>query len=84
MSKDIYVFADWEQFTKPVLVGVLQSDIVKGKEHFSFAYDDLWLQSKYVQQIDPELHLYSGNQHSQNQQNFRAFLDFWIHGNIRV
>ena len=57
MSKDIYVFADWELFTKPVLVGVLQSDIVKGKDHFSFDYDDLWLQSKYVQQIDPELHL---------------------------
>ncbi|MFC1602696.1 type II toxin-antitoxin system HipA family toxin [Pseudomonadota bacterium] len=58
-----------------MLVGTLRSDIVKGKEHFSFAYDDAWLQSKFAQQIDPDLHLYAGNQFSQGEQNFRVFLD---------
>ncbi len=58
-----------------MLVGTLRSDIVKGKEHFSFAYDDAWLQSKFAQQIDPDLHLYVGNQFSQGEQNFRVFLD---------
>ena len=58
-----------------MLVGTLRSDIVKGKEHFSFAYDDAWLQSKFAQQIDPDLHLYAGNQFSQDEQIFRVFLD---------
>jgi len=75
VSREIYVFADWEEFEKPMLVGTLRSDIVKGKEHFSFAYDDAWLQSKFAQQIDPDLHLYAGNQFSQGEQNFRVFLD---------
>lgn len=75
MSREILVFADWEEFEKPMLIGVLRSDVVKGKEHFSFAYDEAWLQSTFAQQIDPELRLYAGDQHSQEQQNFRIFLD---------
>ena len=75
MSKEIYVFADWEAFDEPTLVGSLRSDLVKAKEHFSFTYDEDWLRSKFVQQIDPELHLYVGEQHNNEQQNFRIFLD---------
>lgn len=75
MGKDIYVFADWETFDKPELVGVLSSDVVRGKESFRFHYEDSWLISPFVQQIDPDLHLYSGEQYSVNAQNFRIFLD---------
>lgn len=75
MSRIIYVFADWEEFTEPTFVGSLRSDRVKAKEHFSFAYDEAWLQSKFCQQIDPDLHLYAGEQHSIDQQNFCIFLD---------
>ncbi len=75
MSREIYVFADWDEFEKPALVGRLRSDLVKTQEHFSFAYDEAWLQSKFAQQIDPDLHLYVGEQHNNDQQNFRIFLD---------
>ena len=75
MSQDIYVFADWEGLKVPTLVGTLRSDVVKNKEHFSFAYDEKWLQSEFAQQIDPQLHLYAGNQHSSGQQNFHVFFD---------
>jgi len=75
MSKTIYIFADWEEFDEPMLVGMLRSDLVKAKEHFSFTYDEAWLASKFVQQIDPALHLYAGEQHNNEQQNFRIFLD---------
>lgn len=75
MSREIYVFADWDVFEKPALIGVLRTDVVKGREHFSFVYDDAWLQSEFAQQIDPELRLYAGSQYSQEQQNFRVFLD---------
>jgi len=75
MSTEIYVFADWEEFSEPMLVGTLRSTIIKAKEHFSFNYDNNWLQSEYAQKVDPDLHLYSGEQHSQDSKNFRVFLD---------
>lgn len=75
MSKEIYVFADWEEFDKPMLVGTIRADVIKNNEHFSFAYDEAWLHSKFAQQIDPELQLYAGEQHTNERQNFCIFLD---------
>ncbi len=75
MGMEIYVFADWEEFDKPTLVGTLRSSVIKGKEHFSFSYDNDWLLSPYAQKIDPELNLYSGEQHNDNSKNSRIFLD---------
>lgn len=75
MSTVVYIFADWEAFAEPVLVGTLRSAVVKNKEHFSFSYDNDWLQSPYAQKIDPDLHLFSGEQHSEDSKNFRTFLD---------
>lgn len=75
MSREVYVYADWEEFNTPTLIGALRSDVVKRKEHFSFVYDISWLESSYAQQIDPELQLYAGAQHSAEQHNFRSFLD---------
>jgi serine/threonine-protein kinase HipA len=75
MKTEIYVFADWEDFVEPTLVGTLRSTVIKSKEHFSFSYDNAWLQSPNAQKIDPELNLYSGEQHSADSNNFRAFLD---------
>ena len=75
MNTEIYVFADWEEFANPMLVGVLRSTMIKNKEHFSFNYNSNWLQSEYAQKVDPNLHLFSGEQHSQNSKNFSVFLD---------
>lgn len=75
MSIEVYVYADWEEFDKPALVGTLRSTLIKRKEHFGFSYDGGWLQSSFAQKIDPELKLYSGEQHSEDSKNFRVFLD---------
>lgn len=75
MNREIFVYADWEDFSEPVLVGCLRSSLNKNKEHFSFSYDQHWLLSPFVRQIDPDLHLYSGEQHSLDSNNFRVFLD---------
>ena len=75
MSTNVFVFADWEEFERPALVGTLRSSTVRQKEHFSFSYDVDWLQSRYAQQIDPELSLYSGEHHGGEDKNFRVFLD---------
>lgn len=75
MSTEVYVYADWDEFNEPTLVGTLRSSVIKRKEHFSFTYDNDWLQSPYAQMIDPDLALYAGEQHSTNANNFRVFLD---------
>lgn len=75
MNTKVYVFADWDEFNEPVLVGTLRSSVIKNKEHFSFSYDNGWLQSSYAQKIDPNLSLFIGEQHSEGSNNFRSFLD---------
>jgi len=75
MSTEVFVFADWEEFKEPVLVGMLRSSTVRRKEHFSFSYDTNWLLSPFARQIDPNLELYSGEQHGEDDENFRVFLD---------
>ncbi|MDG1155982.1 MAG: hypothetical protein P8M81_00210 [Litorivicinaceae bacterium] len=49
MSTEVFVFADWEEFQEPTLVGTLRSTLARRKEHFSFSYDTDWLQSPYAQ-----------------------------------
>jgi serine/threonine-protein kinase HipA len=75
MNDEIFVFADWEEFKEPTLVGTLRSAVTKNKEHFSFSYDENWLQRPNAQEIDPELQLFSGEQHNTDANNFRVFLD---------
>lgn len=75
MKTEVYVFADWDDFVEPELVGTLRSALSKNKEHFSFSYAPAWLKSPNAQKIDPDLELYSGEQHSNDANNFRSFLD---------
>lgn len=75
MTREVLVYADWEAFSQPVLVGILRQTMARNKEHFSFRYEDAWLTSDHVRAIDPELALYKGEQHSSGEENFRTFLD---------
>ena len=75
MSTEILVFADWEELGEPTLIGMLRSSAARQKEHFSFRYDTDWLRSPHARQIDPALHLYSGEQHGEDDRSFRVFLD---------
>jgi len=61
-NKEILVFADWDGLETPQFIGSLFSSYSRGKEIFSFEYDKEWLQSSFVQEIDPDLGLYSGIQ----------------------
>lgn len=75
MSRETFVFADWQVLSEPLLVGRLRSETIRNGEHFSFSYDSEWLKSPYVQKIDPDLELYQGEQHGPDSHNFRIFLD---------
>ena len=72
---EIYVYADWTESTDPLLVGTLRSSEIRGKEHFSFSYNEKWLACDYVRQIDPSLKLFVGEQHAEGEKNFKIFLD---------
>ena len=75
-NKEILVYADWDGLETPQFIGTLLSSYSRGKEIFSFEYDKNWLQSSFVQEIDPELELYSGTQYLRDEKsNFGVFLD---------
>jgi len=75
-SKEILVYAGWEELEKPQFIGTLFSSYSRGKEIFSFEYDKLWLQSSFVHEIDPDLELYSGIQYLRDEKSsFGVFLD---------
>ncbi len=75
-QKNIYVFADWETMESPQLMGILLASQSRGKEVFSFEYDDNWLNSKYARSLDPNLLLFGGPQYPNSKHlNFGLFLD---------
>jgi len=74
--KEILVYADWAGIKEPTLMGTLYSEIIRGRESFSFEYSDKWLKSKFAQVIDPDLQFYSGIHYlSDKKKNFGIFLD---------
>jgi len=75
-DKEILVYSDWKGLDIPQFIGTLFSSYSRGKEIFSFEYDKTWLQSSFVQEIDPDLGLYPGIQYLRDEKsNFGVFLD---------
>jgi len=76
-KREIFVYAHWRHMDEPMLMGILNSELLRGKEIFSFEYDAIWLKSDYAQTLDPDLQLYSGLHYldSEQKQNFGLFLD---------
>lgn len=72
---DIYVYADWQGMPMPKRMGVLTTQLAKGKRAFSFAYDSGWLKTEEQRLIDPDIQFFSGVQFPQKKENFGIFLD---------
>lgn len=76
LAKNIYVYADWMGLDHPHLMGMLTASRVRGKEIFSFQYEDEWLKSGKARLLDPDLSLFPGFQHLRDEKlNFGMFLD---------
>lgn len=74
--KRILVYAHWAELKAPLEMGVLHTNWSRGKEIFSFEYNQEWLQSEHALVLDPELGLYSGPQYVHDEKvNFGLFLD---------
>ena len=75
-KRSIKVYAHWTGIKEPMLMGTLHSDRLKGKEVFSFEYEDNWLKDGPSQLLDPSLQLFSGLHYlDEAQENFGVFLD---------
>lgn len=74
--KEILVYADWQSIKGARLMGALYSEVIRGKEIFSFQYSDEWLNADFAQVLDPDLRLYQGKQYlNEGKDNFGIFLD---------
>lgn len=75
-QRHIQVYADWAGLPEPTLVGTLHATPSRGKEMFSFEYDEIWLKNNRNYALDPALQLFQGTQYAPtNQENFGIFLD---------
>lgn len=73
-EKKIYVYADFLTY-KNSPVGVLHVSNSKGKEFYSFEYDEKWLQERDIS-LDPDLELYKGRQYITDDKSiFGVFAD---------
>ena len=74
--RQIFVYADWVDLGKTILMGILQTEPLRGKEVFSFSYNKEWMEKGPALVLDPELGLYSGPQYSrEDKPNFGLFTD---------
>ncbi len=74
--KIIYVYAQWEGMSKAELMGLLTVSESRGKEIFSFEYDEAWLKTRERVLLDPGLQFYSGPQYVYDEKpNFGLLTD---------
>ncbi len=72
----VEVWADWSGLPEAFRIGAMHATPGRGKEVFSFEYDQGWLDSGHAQQLDPSLQLVRGPQYAPvDQANFGVFLD---------
>ena len=75
-NKEIYVYMDWFMSEEPVFMGVLYSEVIRGKEVFSYENDKNWLNNISFRSLDPVLSEFSGKQYLKaDKSNFGLFLD---------
>lgn len=67
---------DWQESDSPIQMGVLHSEVLRGKEVFSFENNTDWLTYKQFRALDPDLAQFSGKQYlPADKSNFGMFLD---------
>ena len=74
-NKMIYVYDSFTD-TKPLLMGKLYVNVIRGSESYSFEYDEEWLvKTKLAYNPDPKLYLGGGRQYPHDGNIFGMFAD---------
>lgn len=73
----IWVYADWDALDGPQPMGILHAQRIRGKEVFSFEYQEEWINDNdHVLYLDPDLAYFKGKQFlPETKNNFGIFLD---------
>lgn len=75
-AKTINVDADWIEGSDPTRIGILHSEVLRGKEVFSLEVDREWLKSDQAMMLDPDISWFSGRQYlDEPKVNFGIFMD---------
>ena len=76
-EQTIWVYTDWEPLVNPQLMGILTAQRIRGKEIFSFEYNESWMTTNQeLIFLDPNLGFYKGKQFLPDEKsNFGLFLD---------
>lgn len=76
-EQTIWVYTDWEPSGNPQLMGILTAQRIRGKEIFSFEYNESWMTTNQeLIFLDPNLGFYKGKQFLPDEKsNFGLFLD---------
>ena len=76
-EQTMWVYTDWESSGDPQLMGILTAQRIRGKEIFSFEYNESWMTTNQeVIFLDPNLGFYKGKQFLPDEKsNFGLFLD---------
>lgn len=76
MEKRMHVYYDGIQVNAPVPMGTLDAVVLRGKEVYSFQFDEDWLRGRLARSFDPDLQLFPGPQYvPEGKSNFGIFLD---------
>lgn len=74
-QKNIFVYDDFSA-DRPILMGILYVNVIKGGEAYSFEYDRGWLKkNRLALTLDPELMPYPGRQYPSEKNIFSLFAD---------
>lgn len=74
-QKNIFVYDDFSA-GRPILMGILYVNVIKGGEAYSFEYDRGWLKkNRLALTLDPELMPYPGRQYPSGKNIFGLFAD---------
>lgn len=60
MKRDIFVFASWAPLSAPERIGILSASYARGKELYSFEYDEKWLARGELIGLDPDIAFQKG------------------------
>lgn len=75
IQKTIFVYDDFSS-NEPLFMGTLYVSVIKGRESYSFEYDNEWLKKTgLMMTLDPELLPYSGRQYPSGKNIFGVFAD---------
>ena len=72
----LFVYADFDWLDKPLLIGVLSCDSVRGNEIYGFSFDNEWLAKYGDIFLSDDLQNYTGTQYTRSERDiFACFSD---------